>query len=471
MRAIIYCRVSSDPSQRGKSVSEQEKECREVAAREGWDVAEVLVDNDIGASRYSRGSRLAYAQLDKILRNGDVLITWEASRAQRDLAAYLELRELCAERGVRWCYSGRVHDLSRGDDRFTTGLDALLAEKEVEQTRDRVLRAVRARAAAGRPHGKPPYGYRIARDPETGQSVGRIPDPETAPRVAEIVRRVLSGDSMYSICQDFTAREIPRPRSGERTSSWNVTTVRRIAENPAYAGLRVHRGLVVGPGTWEPIVSVDDHDRAKAIIANPDRNTRPKTGDGPTWLLSGILTCAHCGSICTRTQTRGKPIYSCNGRRHQETGLRYCTGRVIERVDPFVTEAIIRRLEGQDLVDDLFESDTEYRAAADEAAALRRRLDGFTDAAAEGEVSPTALARIEAKLLPQIDAAEQRARLRLTPLVTVMRGADARERWDTLSIIDKRELIRALTASITLAKVGRGRKTYADGDGIAINWK
>ncbi|WP_287001199.1 recombinase family protein, partial [Gordonia sp. UBA7860] len=146
VRAIIYCRVSSDPRQRGKSVTEQESDCRAVASTHGWDVGEVLVDNDRGASRYSRGQRPAYERLAHILAPGDVLVTWEASRAQRDLAAYLELRELCASRGVLWCYSGKIHDLNAGDDRFVTGLDALLAEKEVEQTRERVLRAVRANA-------------------------------------------------------------------------------------------------------------------------------------------------------------------------------------------------------------------------------------------------------------------------------------------------------------------------------------
>ena len=475
MRAIIYCRVSSDPHQRGKSVSEQERECRDVCAREGWDVADVLVDNDLGASRYSRGERTAYARLADVLHPGDVLVTWEASRAQRDLAAYLSLRDLCASRGVLWSYSGRTHDLTRGDDRFTTGLDALLAEKEVEQTRDRVLRAVRARVAAGKPHGKTPYGYRVQRDPDTGETIGRVPDPATAPRVQEIVRRILSGDAIYSIGADFTARRIPRPRqtrSQDTAFKWDASTIRRIAMNPTYAGLRVHRGQVTGVGTWEPIITRDDHEKVVAIVTDPTRNTRPKTGEGPTWLLSGIITCAHCGSIVTRCKTRGKPTYQCAGRRYSETGKRHCAARVIHRVDPFVTEAVIRRLEGQDLVDDMRDTDTEYAASADEAAALRRRLDGFTDAAADGDLSPAALARIEAKLLPQIEAAEARARARFhSPAVQQAMGENAREYWATLDIVDQRELIRALVVSITMSSIGRGKKNYTDGEGITIVWR
>jgi site-specific DNA recombinase len=77
-----------------------------------------------------------------------------------DLAAYVELRDLCTGRGVFWSYSGKLHDLSNGDDRFSTGLDALLAEKEAEQISERVLRGKRKAAAEGRPSGRPPYGYR-----------------------------------------------------------------------------------------------------------------------------------------------------------------------------------------------------------------------------------------------------------------------------------------------------------------------
>jgi DNA invertase Pin-like site-specific DNA recombinase len=37
-RAIIYTRVSKDPKQLGRSVGEQEAECRAIAEREGWHV-------------------------------------------------------------------------------------------------------------------------------------------------------------------------------------------------------------------------------------------------------------------------------------------------------------------------------------------------------------------------------------------------------------------------------------------------
>ena len=98
-RAIIYTRVSADRG-KARSVAEQEQECRAECERRGWPVAEVLTDNDRSATRYATKDRPQYARLRELLTPGDVLVFWEASRAQRDMARYVELRDLCADRGV-----------------------------------------------------------------------------------------------------------------------------------------------------------------------------------------------------------------------------------------------------------------------------------------------------------------------------------------------------------------------------------
>lgn len=462
MRAIIYCRVSSDPHQRGKSVEDQEEECRAIAKANGWTVGDVLVDNDRGASRYSSKDRPAYRQLARILAPGDVLVTWEASRAQRDLKAYIQLRDLCAERGVMWSYSGRTYDLARGDDRFTTGLDALLAEKEVEQSRERVLRSVRANAAAGRPHGKLAYGYKIVRDPDTGQPIDRIPNPDTAPLVQEAARRVLAGEAIYSVCADFNERGIPgpRPKKDGSKAPWIPVTMRKILESPTYAALRVHKGDVVGDATWEPIITREDHQRLLALFSDPTRLTH--RGSEPKWLLTGVARCGVCGGQITRQKNRGFDAYLCKSAFH--------VSRNIKPVDEYVTETVIRRLESQTFMGDLADADVELRAAIDHARGLQERLDSFTDSAAEGELSPAALTRIEAKLRPQITAAESRVRsLMPSPRVAEMAGPGARQRWLELTIKDRRELL-AQIVEVRIHPVGRGRY-HALTDGLELIWR
>lgn len=464
MRAIIYCRVSSDPNQRSKSVDEQEKECRALATDRGWDIGEVLVDNDRGASRYSRKDRPAYRRLSKLLTDGDVLVTWEASRAQRDLKAYLQLRDLCAERGVMWCYSGRVYDLARGDDRFTTGLDALLSEKEVEQTRERVLRAVRANAAAGKPHGKLPYGYMIVRDPDTGEPLERTPNPTTAPILREIVSRILSGDSLYAVAGDLNDRGVPgpRPKRDGGPSPWIPVTLRKIIESPTYAGLRTHKGEVVGKATWEPLISLDEHERILAVLADPSRRSNHR-GSEPHWLLSGIAVCGVCGSSMRRQKNRGYNTYVC--------AKGFCVARSVRSLDPYVTEHALRRLEGQDLLADLGSQDADMATAVAEVTALRQRLDAFTDSAAEGETSPTALARIESRLRPQIAAVEAKMRRHAkSPLVLDVAGPLARSRWETMAMRDRRDLLRELV-TVEVVKLEKRQRTVPGPESVHFVWK
>lgn len=97
----------------------------------------------------------------------DALLTWQASRAQRDLQAYTILQGACVGSGVSWGYNGTLYDLSDREDAFRTGLDALMAADEARRISTDVKRVVKANAMAGKPHGKTLYGYRHLYHQET----------------------------------------------------------------------------------------------------------------------------------------------------------------------------------------------------------------------------------------------------------------------------------------------------------------
>lgn len=461
MRAAIYTRVSTDPRGAGRSVDEQERECRAVCEREGWTVEVVLCDNDRSASRYATKSRPAFAKLEAAVTSGrcDVLVTWEASRFQRDLEVYVKLREMCRDHGVQWCYSGRTYDLSRSDDRMMTGLDALLAERESDVTRERVLRAVRANAITGRPHGRLLYGYRRVYDDQTGALLAQVPDDTKAAVVKEAAKRVRAGDSLGSIATDFDARGIAAPMGGK----WDTTVLRRMLLNPGYTGHRVHRGQVVGAAAWPPLLDEATQGACKAILTDPKRNT---VRDRSTkHLLSGIATCGTCGGAVVRMTNRGYFAYSC--------GENFCSTRKQEHVDNLVTAVIVERLSRPDAIDLLHApDDVDTRAALDEAAEKRARLNEFYDAAAAGELTAAALARIEARLLPEIEAAERRARpADVVPsgLASVVGAKDAQKAWDRLTVPQRREVVRTLM-TVVIKPVGRGRRTF-DPESVDISWK
>lgn len=426
-----------------------------MCEREGWEVAEVLVDNDAGASRWSAVARPQYERLREILTPGTVLVTWESSRAQRDLAAYVELRDLCAERGVLWAYSGRIYDLSRGDDRFGTGLDALIAEREAEQTRERVLRGKRSAALEGRPASALPFGYRRTLE-------GWEPHPVHAPIVQELARRIIAGESLHGIARDFNRRSLPSPgrRADEPTKPWDNSRIRALFRSPSLAGLRQHRGEIVGAAGWQPIITETQWHQIRAIFDDPARKTT--TGRKAVHLLSGIAVCGECGSpLSHRNPRRQRPSYRCPN---------YCLARRTDLVDELVTEVIVGRLSMPDAAEVFARDDDEHPRAVAELEALRARLEAFTDSAAAGELSPAALARIEARLQPQIDEAQKRVASTVAPAVVRMVSADdVRAAWDALDVADRRQVIRTL-CTVTIHKSSVGTRQFNPED-VMIEWK
>jgi site-specific DNA recombinase len=461
VRAVIYTRVSSDPNDRGRSVAEQEVECRGVCERNGWDVVGLFSDNDRSASRYATKVRPQYKRLIESVEAGgcDVLVTWEASRAQRDLMAYARLRDLFERKGVLLSYSGRTYDMSEADDRFGTGLDALLAERESDQTRKRVLRAVRSNATKGRPHGRLLYGYRREYNPETRELIGQVLDEQTAPIVREAARRVLAGETPYAVAQDFNRRGVPTPTNGGR--GWDLTQIRRLCVNPGYASKRVHQGKVVGEATWPPILDEATHHGLVARLSDPKRRTQRDSAI--RHLLSGVALCGVCNGRIRVQKNRGFLAYLCVDGFH--------VSRREELVDVFVEAVTVARLERSDMVQLVMaEDDYAVAVAIAEAREKRGRLDGFCDAAAAGELSPAALSRIEASLLPEIAAAEKRAqRAALSPVVADTAGPDAAERWARLSLPPKREIIRTLM-TVRIMPTKRGARSF-DPEHIEISWK
>lgn len=458
-RALIYCRVSQDRAN-GRSVAEQEAEAREVCSREGWEVTYVVTDS-VGASRHSKGRRTGWEKARRLVASNevDVLVTWEASRAQRDLAAYAELRDLCAETDVRWSYSGRTYDLAAADDRFRTGLDALVAEREADETAERVRRALRSNAAAGRPHGRRLFGYRRVYDENTGALIGQEPDPAEAPVVRAIFADYLTGNGIRTIARRLNENGTTTGTGAE----WKDSQVRRVLTNPGYVARRVHRGEVVGAGEWPPLVDVDTFDRAGARLASMrQRKTRQRS---TARLLTGVGRCGVCGG-------RLHALHDRRGRKFYECRAKFCVARDLTNLDAFVTAIVVERLSRPDVAEALTDATPPDATleARHVAAELRARLDSAVVEFTAGNLTAATLARIEADLMPKIATAEQEARNALVPIEIDVPATGVDDWWDSLTLEQRREVVGALIAAVVVLPAVKGSRRF-NPDAIRIEWR
>ncbi len=461
MKVAIYARVSQDSRGQGRSVHEQEQECRAWAEREGWELAEVWCDNDVSASKYTKKQRPQWQALMARLDEGtvDALLVWEPSRATRDRRVWATLAATCEERDIRFGCNGRLYDLNDPDDAFQLDLYFALATRESGTTRKRVLRSMRGAAMDGRPHGKLLYAYRrVYREGRSGpELVGQVVDEDKAAVVREAARRIMQGEALYKVARDFNDRGIPAPRG----ATWEPTQIKRLCVNPAYIGKRTHKGVVVGAGMWPAILDQQTHYTCVSRLTDPARLTHD--GRGVQHLLSGIAVCGVCEGRIRVQKNRGHLAYLCVDGFH--------VSRKKDNLDEFVTAVVLERLSRPDLASLMSggSSDDETTAAAAEVAELRARLEAFYDEAAGGGLTPSALARIESRLLPQIDAAEKRARRgHSAPLLDEVAGLDAAVTWDRLSLEQRREVI-ALLCEVRILRGMPGARVF-DPQTVQITW-
>jgi site-specific DNA recombinase len=435
--AVIYTRVSR-AKVGARSVEDQEKECRDQCVRNGWDVRAVYCDNSIGASRHSVGDRPQWKKLQKDLRSGDILVVWEASRAQRDLEEFVALRNLCARLEVPLSYAGRVLDLTLGDDRFVGGLDALIAEREAEQIRTRVLRGKRAAAADGRAPGRPPWGYRRV------DTAKWEPDPVEAPRIRQAVERLLSGESQYSILRWLQA-------TGRAPTV--ATNLRRALCNPALAGLYIHNGDVVGKAQWQPIITEEQHHqlvgRGKAMKRAYGFNSQP--GPEPKHLLSGLAMCGKCGEgLRRRTYANRKSTYECRMGH---------VARLAEDLDRTIEKRLFDRLSKVNPTK--FEGDTAgVSAALGEIGKIEEHLEEWIAKSIAGEVTAAAFSRIEKGLRERITSLQPQAS---PPQFGGVDLTKIQANWGRMPMREKRAIVRAFFR-ITVKPIGRVRALPGDVD-------
>lgn len=471
LRAAIYARISDDREGEEKGVSRQLEDCRARAETLGLEIAGTFVDNDISASTRSSKRRPAYAEMLERAKAGEfgTILAYSNSRLTRRPRELEDLIVLHERHGVsvRTVVSGD-DDLGTADGRMVARIKASVDAAEAERTGERVARAQAQAAAAGFPAPAIGYGYRRV----DGKVVV---NREEAAIVREATRRLFAGETLRSIAADLNTRGIESPRRTKGARSWSGTTLRQMLRRESLAGLRRYRGEIVRgddgqpvKGSWEPILTVDEHERLVALFNDPVRKAA-YNGRTPVHLLSGIAKCGLCGGTMKRLPgrvTRGKAqpsAYACAAchkvRRKQET------------LDDVVTGLVIERLSRPDAIELFATGDpAEATAARDLIATLDARLSNAGDLFAEGSIDAAQLRRITEKIRREREGAERALAAALPPALPVeITSGNIAAAWDTWPMDTKRTIVKHLL-EITVLPIGPGKGRVFDPSWIRVDW-
>src|SRR5215207_5125979 len=137
LRVGLYCRVSLDKDDSGKSTTDQAAIGREWAEKVGAVVAgEYIEPGSRSASRFATKARDEFDRLvaDIEASKLDAIWFWEQSRSSRRLDVFAQLRDSCRKMGVLWVERDRVVDPNDNSDMLSAGFKALMSEQESEMT-------------------------------------------------------------------------------------------------------------------------------------------------------------------------------------------------------------------------------------------------------------------------------------------------------------------------------------------------
>lgn len=451
-RALIYCRISSDPQGKRAGVERQMHDCRELANKLGWTVLEGVLEPDNDISAYSGKARPQYRKLLTELQAGraDAVIVWHPDRLYRRLSELEEFIDVVSQHeiAVRTVTAGEL-DLTTPTGRAMARTAAVWAGHEVEHGIERMNAAKLDAAMKGKYRGgSRPFGF------ESDGITIRKPEAEA---IREATDRVLAGVETRDIATDWRKAGLATAKGG----AWQPKAVRQILIRARNAGLIERHGEIVGPAQWEAIVSESHWRGVRAKLMDPSRSTT-RTRDRQ-WLGSGLFFC-HCGAR-VRIGTRGghEPTYRCKRSDH--------LARKAAPVDDHISKVMLAYLSREDVTPHLH-STVDVTALQSEANAIRERLDELRRALGSRDIDlrtykiasegmEADLAAVEAQL--QASAAR-------SPLTGVADAEDVERAWDAAGLPGQRAIIATLV-TVTLLPGNRGRiggGDYFDPDTVDI---
>lgn len=463
----VYARISADKTGEGLGVARQVEDCMRLVADRGWVVFDTYVDNDVSAFTGGK-ARPEFARMLADIEAGRIgaVVVYHQDRLTRRPGEFEQFVEACQRNGVDQLVTV-TSDISFGNDNgmLIARITAAVAANESARKRARILRKIEQNVAAGKPNGgaNRPFGY------EDDKVTVRESEAQV---IRAVVDRFIQGESLRSLVSWLQAEGVT---TAGRAEEWRTTSLRNVLMSGRIAGLREHRGIVVGEAMWEPIITREQRERVLAVFASRKRTGRRTP---QRYLLTGLLRCGKCEgrlfSAARKTPSGAvERRYVCqSGPDHRGCGKLTISAVPVET---WLTEAALYRLDTPEVVATLEgrqETDAKHADAVASLEAAQRRLTDVAEMFAAGDI--TKAEYLAARPVAEAKAAEA-ARV-LEALASkdtlgslVGNGTILRERWDTYSLDRQHAIVRAILPSATIAPGSPGRGNF-DPERVQPHW-
>jgi DNA invertase Pin-like site-specific DNA recombinase len=288
--AIGGIRVSTSDQTNGYGPDRQREGIQQEADRNGLELID-WVEETISGADHDRAAENRYFTLAR-QRAGLNFIFSHPNRVGRHVEVTVGIaREIQRLGGTVWIAGlGNLRDARNWKSFLHDSVDA---ENEYAGLVSQMQAGKRGKALAGRwPHGRPPWGYVLARD-ERGRSTVPVPGEHAA-----AVRRVFElsqAQGYVSTLRTMQAEGWAAPTA----AGWTKSTIEVLLTNARYTGKAVFAGVTLH---FDPIIAPEVFEQLQAARTLRSRESAPK---GEILLWSGHLRCSVCGGALGRHRISG----------------------------------------------------------------------------------------------------------------------------------------------------------------------
>ncbi len=355
MRCAIYARYS-DESQNPKSTVDQISQCREYITSRGWTVGPSQIYSDDAVSG-SVLNRTAYIHMKAAALTGAFayIVVDDLSRLGRNAAECLHVYQEFTAAGVNIVAIADGIDSATPSAKLPYYFKSITNEIFLDDLKAKIVRGLKGQVLRGYSAGGRVYGYDAQPDwivPEQYDKFGRrrrhgvrvAVNPAQAAVVVRIFNLYAQGYGYRHIAAILNAEQVESPHSGcgHRSGYWQSSTIRVMLHQPKYIGdwtwnrTRWNKKNSTGKrlSRLNPSSNWVQHHSEDLRIISPvlwqqaqkrlsrSRAHKSPGNRGQRFILSGLLTCATCGSKLVAIRSRGESAYTCN--RHRSGGAHAC---------------------------------------------------------------------------------------------------------------------------------------------------